>query len=71
MDLSFKLANNGKSTSNECKKHLKNNLYLYCGAGDYKLDSYSMKQTMVTYKGHSASVTTDLLVAAFEKSLEK
>ena len=39
VDLSSKLASNGKLTSNECKKHLENNLCLYCGAGDHKLDS--------------------------------
>ena len=38
MDLSSKLANNGKLTSDECKKCLKNNLCLYYSAGDYKLD---------------------------------
>ena len=38
VDLSFKLASNGKLTSDKCKKHLENNLCLYCGAGDYKLD---------------------------------
>ena len=65
MDLSSKLASNGKLTSDEHKKHLKNNLYLYCGVGDYKLDSCPKKQTMITLKGHSASV------AAFKKLLEK
>ena len=38
MDLSSKLANNSKLTSDEYKKCLKNNLYIYCGAGDYKLE---------------------------------
>ena len=47
VDLSFKLASNGKLTSDEHKKHLENNLCLYCGAGDHKLDSCSKKQTMV------------------------
>ena len=65
MDLSSKLASNGKLTSDEHKKHLKNNLYLYCGVGDYKLDSCPKKQTMITLKGHSASA------AAFKKLLEK
>ena len=65
MDLSSKLASNGKLTSDEHKKHLKNNLYLYCGVGDYKLDSYPKKQTMITLKSHSASA------AAFKKLLEK
>ena len=41
VNLSFKLANNGKLTSDKCKKHLKNNLYLYYGVGDHKLDSCS------------------------------
>ena len=65
MDLSSKLASNDKLTSNEHKKHLKNNLCLYCSAGDYKLNSCSKKQTMVSSKGCGASV------AASEKSLEK
>ena len=43
VDLSSKLASNGKLTSDECKKHLKNNLCLYCGAGDHKLDSCPKK----------------------------
>jgi len=34
VDLSSKLASNSKLTSDECKKCLKNNLCLYCGAGD-------------------------------------
>ena len=33
VDLSSKLANNGKLTSDECKKCLENNLCPYCGAG--------------------------------------
>ena len=43
VDLSFKLASNSKLTSNECKKHLKNNLCLYCSAEDHKLDFCSKK----------------------------
>ena len=43
VDLSSKLASNGKLTSDECKKHLENNLCLYCGAGDHKLDFYPKK----------------------------
>ena len=39
VDLSSKLASNSKLTSDECKKCLKNNLCLYCGIRDYKLDS--------------------------------
>jgi len=65
VDLSSKLASNGKLTSDECKKHLKNNLCLYCGAGDHKLDSCPKKQTMVSPKGHGASAT------ASEKPSEK
>jgi len=43
MDLSSKLASNGKLTSDKHKKCLENNLYLYCSAGDHKLDSCSKK----------------------------
>ena len=71
VDLSSKLASNGKLTSNEHKKHLENNLCLYCGAGDHKLDSCPKKQTMVSPKGHSASATADTPVAASEKPSEK
>ena len=65
MDLSSKLASNGKLTSDEHKKHLKNNLCLYCGVGDHKLDSCLKKQTMVSLKGCSTSTT------ASEKPSEK
>jgi len=65
VNLSFKLASNSKLTSNKYKKCLKNNLCLYCGAGDHKLDFCPKKQTMVTSKGCGASV------AASEKLLEK
>ena len=65
VDLSSKLTSNGKLTSNEHKKHLKNNLCLYCGVGDHKLDSCSKKQTTVSPKGCGASVT------ASKKPLEK
>ena len=71
VDLSSKLADNGKLTSDERKKHLENNLCLYCGAGDHKLDSYPKKQTMVSPKGHGASATADTLAAVSEKPLEK
>ena len=71
VDLSSKLASNSKLTSDEHKKHLKNNLCLYCGVGDYKLDSCSKKQTMVSSKGRGTSATTDTLAAASEKFLEK
>ena len=43
VDLSSKLASNGKLTSDKHKKRFENNLYLYCGAGDYKLDSCPKK----------------------------
>jgi len=65
VDLSSKLVSNGKLTSDEHKKHLKNNLYLYCGVGDHKLDSCSKKQTTVIPKDHDTSAT------AFEKLLER
>jgi len=71
IDLSSKLASNSKLTSDKHKKCLKNNLCLYCGIGDYKLDSYPKKQTIVTPKGHSASATTDLPAAASKKLSEK
>jgi len=66
VDLSSKLASNGKLTSDERKKRLKNNLCLYCSAGDYKLDSCPKKQTTVSPKGHSASATADTPAAASE-----
>ena len=47
IDLSSKLASNGKLTSNKHKKYLENNLCLYCSVGDYKLDFCPKKQTMV------------------------
>ena len=71
VDLSSKLASNGKLTSDERKKRLENNLCLYCGAGDHKLDSYPKKQTMVSPKGHGASATADTPAAASEKPSEK
>ena len=71
MDLSSKLASNGKLTSDKHKKRLENNLCLYYSAGDHKLDSCPKKQTMVSPKGHSASATADTLAAASEKPLEK
>ena len=71
VDLSSKLASNGKLTSNERKKRLKNNLCLYCGVGDHKLDSCPKKQTMVSPKGRGASATADTLAAASEKPSEK
>jgi len=71
VNLYFKLASNGKLTSDKHKKHLENNLCLYCGAGDYKLDSCFKKQTTVTSKGCGASATTDPPAAASEKPSEK
>jgi len=71
VDLSSKLASNGKLTSDKCKKHLKNNLCLYCGAGDHKLDSCPKKQTTVSPKGRGALATADTPAAAFEKPSEK
>jgi len=71
VNLSSKLASNGKLTSDKRKKHLENNLYLYYGAEDHKLDSCPKKQTMVDPKGHSASVTANTPAAASEKPLEK
>jgi len=71
VDLSSKLASNGKLTSDKCKKHLENNLCLYCSAEDHKLDFCSKKQTMVSPKGCNASATADTLAAASEKPSEK
>ena len=71
VDLSSKLASNGKLTSDKYKKHLKNNLYLYYHTKDYKLDFCPKKQTMVTSKGYSASATANTLAAASEKLSEK
>ena len=71
VDLSSKLASNGKLTSDKRKKCLENNLYLYCGVGDHKLDSYPEKQTTVSPKGRGASATADTPAAASEKPSEK
>ena len=71
VDLSSKLASNGKLTSDECKKRLENNLCLYCSIGDHKLDSCPKKQTTVSPKGYGASATADTLAAASEKPSEK
>ena len=71
VDLSSKLASNGKLTSDERKKHLENNLCLYCGVEDHKLDFCPKKQTTVSSKGRGASVTADTLAAASEKPSEK
>ena len=71
VDLSSKLASNGKLTSDKCKKRLENNLCLYCSAGDHKLDSCPKKQTTVSPKGCGASATADIPTAASKKPLEK
>jgi len=71
VDLSFKLASNGKLTSNERKKCLENNLCLYCSVGDHKLDFCPKKQTMVSPKDRSTSVTADTPAVASKKPLEK
>ena len=71
MNLFSNLVNNGKLTSDKYKKCLKNNLYLYCGIGDYKLDFCPKKQTTVTPKGCNASTTADSLAAISEKPLKK
>ena len=64
VDLSSKLASNGKLTSDERKKCLENNLCLYCGVGDHKLDSCPKKQTTVSPKGCGASATANTPAAA-------
>jgi len=71
VDLSSKLASNGKLTSNERKKCLENNLCLYCSVEDHKLDFCPKKQTMVSPKDRSASVTADTPAVASKKPLEK
>ena len=71
VNLSSKLASNGKLTRDECKKHLENNLCLYYSARDHKLDFCPKKQTMVSPKVCSTLATVDTLAAASEKPLEK
>jgi len=71
VDLSSKLASNGKLTSDERKKHLKNDLCLYCSTGDHKLDSCPKKQTTVSLKGRGASVIANTPAAASKKPPEK
>ena len=71
VDLSFKLASNGKLTSDICKKCLKNNLCLYCGAENHKVDSCPKKQTMVSPKSRSASATANTSAAVSKKPSEK
>jgi len=57
VDLSSKLASNSKLISDKCKKYLENNLCLYCGTRDHKLNSCSKKQTIVSPKSCSTSAT--------------
>ena len=71
VDLSSKLASNGKLTTDKYKKHLKNNLCLYCSTEDYKLDFCPKKQTMVSLKGRDTSITADTLAATSKKPLER
>ena len=71
MDLFSKLTSNGKLTSDKHKKCLENNLRLYCGVGDHKLDFCPKKQTTVSPKGHSASAAANTPAAASKKPLEK
>ena len=71
VDLSSKLASNSKLTSDKRKKHLENNLYLYCSVGDHKLDFCPKKQIMVSPKGHSALATANSLAAVSKKPSEK
>ena len=71
MNFSSKLASNGKLTSDERKKYLENNICLYCGVEDHKLDFCLKKQTTVSPKDHSASATANTPAAASEKLLEK
>ena len=63
IDLSSKLASNGKLTSDKCKKYLKNNLYLYYSTEDHKLNSCP--------KGCSTSATANTLAVTSKKLLEK
>jgi len=71
MDLSSKLANNSKLTSDKCKKYLKNNLCLYYDVEDYKSNFYPKKQTIVTLKGHDTLTTANSLAVASKKTSEK
>ena len=71
MDLSSKLASNSKLTSDERKKYLENNLCLYYGVEDNKLNSCPKKQTTVSPKSYSASATANTLVAVSKKPSEK
>ena len=44
VDLSDKLGRDGKLNSNERKRHIDNNLCLYCGSKDHKVDRCPRKQ---------------------------
>jgi len=44
VDLSDKLGRDGKLNGNECKRCINNNLCLYCGSKDHKVDRCSRKQ---------------------------
>jgi len=44
VDLSDKLGRDGKLNGNECKRRIDNNLCLYCGSKDHKVDGCSRKQ---------------------------
>ena len=44
VDLSNKLGRDGKLNSNEHKRHIDNNLCLYCRLKDHKVDGCSRKQ---------------------------
>jgi len=44
VDLSNKLSRNGKLNGNERKRHIDNNLCLYCGLKNHKVDGYPRKQ---------------------------
>jgi len=44
VDLSDKLGRNRKLNGNECKRHIDNNLCLYCGSKDHKVDGCPRKQ---------------------------
>ena len=44
VDLSDKLGRDGKLNGNERKRHINNNLCLYCGSKDHKVDGCPRKQ---------------------------
>lgn len=71
INLSSKLANNSKLTSNKYKKWLNNDLCLYYGAESHKLDFYSKKQIIVSSKRHSISAAANPSITTSEKPSEK